>query len=99
MTRIRNRIRAEKFEERWLRMRAVKKMPLPPGGSLKGGMSEFGRRYKITTATLSYFLSGKRNQISFFTAVRLATFLNIDLSELQDEVRKSKDFHFVRITD
>jgi len=75
-----------KFENEWLRKKAAPLIPkCPLGRGKKGGINDLCKKHGMTGASISYFMSG-RNGLSFWTGVRLATYLGIDLRELQDAV-------------
>lgn len=69
-----------RFEEEWLREKALSL--LPPRGL--GGLE---RRTQIARSAMSFFLNSRRKGLSFWTGVRLATYLGIDLRELQQLVQ------------
>lgn len=88
------------YEDEWLRKRVLKLLKhrigqcgAPTDG--KRSIRDVMRAIKhpdlnVGSVTLSYYLSGKRKRMLFWMAIRLATELDIDLGELQNEIRKRK---------
>ena len=53
------------------------------------GLHKIAKKYHVHVQTVSPFLRKKRHAMSFWAAVRLATYCGIDLSKLQDSIVQS----------
>jgi hypothetical protein len=77
-------IKKTSLEDQWLRFRATPRIP-------EGGYRGLAKELDTNQTCLSRFFSGEQKGLSFSQAVKLATKLNIDLSEIQIIVRKRQE--------